>query len=345
MGETELERVAVTPFVHQVGGHTCVLQVTQNVICKPYQENEALFYRKLPEGLQGFVPFYRGLINITCDNSNNCIKFHGEVPKGLVRSIRDTFGDVPDTVSLIDNGIPESDCKQSLGGWSDQCVRRQIDRYGYWSEGRSQKFIMLENLVAPYRFPCVMDLKMGTSHRSPDASEAKKRLLEERWMSSTSSSLGFRMCGIQVYKNDSKSYVSHDKYFGRGLDKNGVKSEMLNFFHDGVTLRKDVIASIVTKLHQMLDVLETQGAFKLFSCSLLILYEGDSNIESESRDVPSVPSFDTNVQPSNSDVRLIDFANAIEVSSCSKEDLESKAGIRFGIKSLVNLLEDLIDHI
>lgn len=52
--------------------------------------------------------------------------------------------------------------------------------------------------MAPYRFPCVMDLKMGTSHRSPDASEAKKRMLEERWMSTTSSSLGFRMCGIQV---------------------------------------------------------------------------------------------------------------------------------------------------
>lgn len=61
-----------------------------------------------------------------------------------------------------------------------------------------KEFIMLENLVAPYRFPCVMDLKMGTSHRSPDASEAKRRMLEERWMSTTSSSLGFRMCGIQV---------------------------------------------------------------------------------------------------------------------------------------------------
>lgn len=342
MGETELERVAVTPFVHQVGGHTCVLQVTPNVICKPYQENEALFYMNLPEGLQGFVPFYRGVINISCDISNSCIKFYGEVPKGLARSIQDTYEEVADTMPVIDNGIPESDCKQGLRDWSDQCVRRQIDRYSYWSEGRSQKFLMLENLVAPYRFPCVMDLKMGTSHRSPDASEAKKRMLEERWMSTTSSSLGFRMCGIQVYKNDSKSYVSHDKYYGRGLDKSGVNNEILNFFHDGVSLRKDVIASIVTKLRQMLAVLETQGAFKLFSCSLLILYEGDSNITNDSRDVPMAPSFDTNVHSSSSDVRLIDFANAIEISSCSKEDLASKAGIRFGIQSLVNLLEEII---
>ncbi|XP_022307286.2 inositol hexakisphosphate kinase 3-like isoform X2 [Crassostrea virginica] len=340
MGETELERVAVTPFVHQVGGHTCVLQVTPNVVCKPYQENEVLFYTKLPEGLEDFVPFYRGVINIKCDTSNGCIKFHGEVPKGIMEVIQNSYGGITNGISLIENNIPGSETKEGLRTWSDQCVRRQIDRYGYWSEGRSQKFIMLENLVAPYRFPCVMDLKMGTSHRSPDASEAKKRLLEERWLASTSASLGFRMCGIQVYKNDSKSYVSHDKYFGRGLDQNGVKDEMLNFFHDGLSLRKDVIASIVTKLRQMLTALDKQSTFKLFSCSLLILYEGDANFAITSREVPSVSSLD--LSSSTNDVRLIDFANAIETSSCSKEDLTSKAGIRYGIKSLVELLEDVL---
>lgn len=145
---------------------------------------------------------------------------------------------------------------------------------------------------------------------------------------------------FQVYKNDSKSYVSHDKYFGRGLDQNGVKDEMLNFFHDGLSLRKDVIASIVTKLRQMLTALDKQSTFKLFSCSLLILYEGDANFAITSREVPSVSSLD--LSSSTNDVRLIDFANAIETSSCSKEDLTSKAGIRYGIKSLVELLEDVL---
>lgn len=150
------------------------------------------------------------------------------------------------------------------------------------------------------------------------------------------------ICNIffQVYKNDSKSYVSHDKYFGRGLDQNGVKDEMLNFFHDGLSLRKDVIASIVTKLRQMLTALDKQSTFKLFSCSLLILYEGDANFAITSREVPSVSSLD--LSSSTNDVRLIDFANAIETSSCSKEDLTSKAGIRYGIKSLVELLEDVL---
>lgn len=339
MGETDLETVTVTPFVHQVGGHTCVLQVTPNIVCKPYQENEVLFYRKLPKGLQGFVPFYRGLINIHCDYSNDNIKFYGEVAKGSVRPIHNSYNDViTEEICLISDVVSESEADESLRTWSDQCIRRQIDRYGYWSEGKAQQFIMLENLVAPYRYPCVMDLKMGTSHRSPDASEAKRRMLEERWLSSTSASLGFRMCGIQVYKHDTKSYVSHDKYFGRGLDKNGVRDEMINFFHNGLSLRKDVIASIVTKLRKMLEALDTQCAFKLFSCSLLILYEGDATLATD-KGVPNVTSLDVQC---NTDIRLIDFANAIETTSCSKQDLSTKAGIRFGIKSLITLLEEFL---
>ncbi|XP_061186100.1 inositol hexakisphosphate kinase 3-like [Saccostrea echinata] len=339
MGETDLEIVTVTPFVHQVGGHTCVLQVTPYIVCKPYQENEVLFYRKLPEVLQGFVPFYRGLIKIHCEYSNDSIKFYGEVAKGSVRPIHNSLNDdIREEICLINESVSGSEADESLRAWSDQCIRRQIDRYGYWSEGKAQQFIMLENLVAPYRFPCVMDLKMGTSHRSPEASEAKRRMLEERWLSSTSASLGFRMCGIQVYKNDTKSYVSHDKYFGRGLDKNGVRDEMNNFFHDGLSLRKDVIASIVTKLRQMVAALDTQGAFKLFSCSLLILYEGDIPLAND-KGVPSVPSIDVQC---NTDIRLIDFANAIETSSCNKQDLSTKAGIRFGIKNLITLLEELL---
>uniref|UniRef100_K1R4T6 Uncharacterized protein n=1 Tax=Magallana gigas TaxID=29159 RepID=K1R4T6_MAGGI len=124
MGETELERVAVTPFVHQVGGHTCVLQVTPNVIC---------------------------VINISCDISNSCIKFYGEVPKGLARFIPETYEE-EDTLTVIDHGIQDSDCKQGLRDWSDQCVRRQIDRYGYWSEGRSQSILNLYHQnTKPYR--------------------------------------------------------------------------------------------------------------------------------------------------------------------------------------------------
>lgn len=83
MGESDLDIVTVTPFVHQVGGHTCVLQVTPNVVCKPYQENEVMFYRKLPEGLQGFVPFYRGM-KLSSVLSIKCVKLNASEFKYLL---------------------------------------------------------------------------------------------------------------------------------------------------------------------------------------------------------------------------------------------------------------------
>lgn len=48
-------------FRHQVGGHKCVLQVTENLICKPCEESERIFYNNVPAILQPYVPGYRGM--------------------------------------------------------------------------------------------------------------------------------------------------------------------------------------------------------------------------------------------------------------------------------------------
>lgn len=52
--------VEVRPFKHQVGGHTCVLQVGKSTICKPHVEKEVWFYEHAPEELQDFIPKYLG---------------------------------------------------------------------------------------------------------------------------------------------------------------------------------------------------------------------------------------------------------------------------------------------
>lgn len=62
MDPTNVETVAVEvrPFKHQVGGHTCVLQVGRSTLCKPYMEKEAWFYENVPEDLKLFIPKYLG---------------------------------------------------------------------------------------------------------------------------------------------------------------------------------------------------------------------------------------------------------------------------------------------
>ena len=63
-GDTEL--VELRPFVHQVGGHTCVLEINSRTICKPYQKRELWFYKNEPDALKEFTPKYLGKYNSKC---------------------------------------------------------------------------------------------------------------------------------------------------------------------------------------------------------------------------------------------------------------------------------------
>ena len=59
-------------------------------------------------------------------------------------------------------------------------------------------YIVLENLTARYRFPCILDLKVGTRQHGDDATEEKKIRHTKICTDSTSLSLGVRLCGAQV---------------------------------------------------------------------------------------------------------------------------------------------------
>ena len=57
---------------------------------------------------------------------------------------------------------------------------------------------MLENLTWRYRRPNVLDIKMGTRQHGDDATESKRVLQEKKCADTTSSKVGFRLCGMQV---------------------------------------------------------------------------------------------------------------------------------------------------
>ena len=46
----------VKPYVHQVGGHECLLSLGREHICKPLHETEPVFYRQMPRELREFTP-------------------------------------------------------------------------------------------------------------------------------------------------------------------------------------------------------------------------------------------------------------------------------------------------
>ena len=52
--------IELRPFKHQVGGHTCVLEIGRTSICKPFVEREHWFYVNAPDALKQFIPKYLG---------------------------------------------------------------------------------------------------------------------------------------------------------------------------------------------------------------------------------------------------------------------------------------------
>ncbi len=52
--------VMLEPFVHQVGGHSCVLRFGEQTICKPLIPREHQFYKSLPPEIRKFTPQYKG---------------------------------------------------------------------------------------------------------------------------------------------------------------------------------------------------------------------------------------------------------------------------------------------
>uniref|UniRef100_A0A287D2D1 Kinase n=1 Tax=Ictidomys tridecemlineatus TaxID=43179 RepID=A0A287D2D1_ICTTR len=57
--EPRTKGVLLEPFVHQVGGHSCVLRFNETTLCKPLVPREHQFYETLPAEMRRFTPQYK----------------------------------------------------------------------------------------------------------------------------------------------------------------------------------------------------------------------------------------------------------------------------------------------
>lgn len=59
-------------------------------------------------------------------------------------------------------------------------------------------YIVMEDLTSPFRKPCILDIKMGTSSVGEDATPEKKESMRKKDESTTTVTLGIRICGFRV---------------------------------------------------------------------------------------------------------------------------------------------------
>lgn len=266
--------------------------------------------------------------------------------------------------------------KISYNPWSLRCHKQQLSRMRSESKDRKLfKFLLLENVVHHFSFPCILDLKMGTRQHGDDASEEKAARQMKKCEQSTSGTLGVRVCGMQVYQLNTGHYLCRNKYYGRGLSTEGFREALHQYLHNGKMLRRDLFEPILNKLHSLKAVLERQASYRFYSSSLLIIYEGKETQDSSSWqqrephccpgptdtgpghcNTDTLPSTQTPpIKPPDSalspaaplvDVRMIDFAHSTFKGFRGDTAVHDgpDRGYVFGLESLVRILENLRDE-
>uniref|UniRef100_A0A2K6V0N4 Kinase n=2 Tax=Saimiri boliviensis boliviensis TaxID=39432 RepID=A0A2K6V0N4_SAIBB len=104
--EPRAKGVLLEPFVHQVGGHSCVLRFNETTLCKPLVPREHQFYETLPAEMRKFTPQYKGVVSV---------RFEEDEDRNLCLIAYPLKGD-HGTVEIVDN----SDCepKSKLLRWT-----------------------------------------------------------------------------------------------------------------------------------------------------------------------------------------------------------------------------------
>ncbi|KAI9287835.1 hypothetical protein BC943DRAFT_358335 [Umbelopsis sp. AD052] len=193
-----------------------------------------------------------------------------------------------------------------------------------------QQFILIEDLTDELKYPCVLDLKMGTRQYGVYATEAKMKSQTAKCESSTSKSLGVRVCGMQVYKRNISQFLFQDKYYGRGLNAVTFRNTLVEYLDNGESCQIQHIPVLLRKLRRLAGVIRQLNGYRFYTSSLLVIYDGDNDSKRKI------------------DIRIIDFDHCVSANEILEHgdkmtyppthDGPDK-GYLLGIKTLVNCFE------
>ncbi|KAI8884161.1 SAICAR synthase-like protein [Backusella circina FSU 941] len=223
--------------------------------------------------------------------------------------------------------------QQPTNPWGQQVYERDVQKMMQADQDHlTRQFILLEDLTDDIKYPCVLDLKMGTRQHGVYASKAKMLKQTEKCAKSTSRELGVRICGMQVYKVKERKFVFQDKYHGRRLNPNSFQETLIAYLDNG-TLQLHHIPVLIAKLKKLAQLIQSMHGYRFYASSLLIIYDGEPNHK-------------------KINLRMIDFANSIspdEQRSTFKyppHDEGPDMGYLLGLQTLIHSFQVIYeDHI
>ncbi|XP_064626657.1 inositol hexakisphosphate kinase 2-like [Lineus longissimus] len=333
------------PFVHQVGGHSNMFTYEGNTVCKPLFEKEYNFYRQMPEEMRPFAPICEGNFDVMLlKDADSQVRISIVSP---IRPLQARDALDPDTEyenGQFNQGIPEdqterpstvfSNTKLEKNPWSVWCHKRMYARMDSDRPEGPKKYIILKNAVIGFKAPSILDLKMGTRQHGLDDTEYKIGRKTSKCLSSTSCTLGFRVGGMQVYQRTTGNNIHCDKFMGEAASKDTVHKLFQKFLSNGVRLRLEVIDLFVEKLRAILKVMVKRCDVRMFSSSLMMVYEGIENPGEEGEDLADGRVVEGEECSGSDDSNLIQSFPSSASYSAASSSAKTASGLKVEIKMI-----------
>jgi len=206
-----------------------------------------------------------------------------------------------------------------------RALRPFLPRYlgSYQFDGMT--YLILENIIRSYEYPCVIDIKLGRITYDREATPEKIERQIGKFQ--PAAEIGFQLLGWKTYSQINNTYIYHDKKCARSLTKDELYYGMATFFGAPEYDHRPLVRNVLERLVVLKEIMSKQYEFVFIASSLLIAYDGGQR--------------NNNGNNLKLDVRLVDFAHVFQSSSSNNEPDEN---FLFGLDHCIEYLQMLLDE-